>query len=116
MRFPSVVWLYDYGPLLFVQNTICHQLIDTYITNTAAAAASPRRLRIVCRQARLYGRERKNPLSAISMVVLALLLFMLPSRRSLFGVNAQVSAKRIRRRGEMAVSVSVFLVCVLASC
>ena len=65
------------------------------------------------------GRVRKNPLFAIRMVVLALLLFMIPSRRSLFGVGVQVvsdCSKRVRRRGEMTVSVSIFLVCVLASC
>ena len=40
------------------------------------------------------------------MVVLALLLFTIPSRRSLFGVDVQASdySKRIRRRGEMTFS------------
>ena len=34
MRFPSVVqYGYNYGPLLFVHNTICHQLIGAYRTD-----------------------------------------------------------------------------------
>ena len=105
--------------LLFVHNTICHQLTDRCIQNkhssSSCVAASPAYV-FACHQARLYVRV-KNPLLAIRMViVLVLMLFMLPSRRSLFGVDAQVSAKRMRRRGEMTVSVRVFLVCVLASC
>ena len=41
------------------------------------------------------------------------MFFMFPSRRSLFGFDAQVSAKCMRRRGEVTVSVSIFLVCIL---
>ena len=38
---------------------------------------------------------------------------MFSSRRSLFGFDAQVSAKRMRPRGEVIVSVSIFLVSML---
>ena len=38
---------------------------------------------------------------------------MSPSRRSLFEFDAQVSAEHMRRRGEVIVSVSTFVVCML---
>ena len=38
---------------------------------------------------------------------------MFLSRRGLFGLDAQVSAKRMPRRGEVTVSVTIFLVCML---
>ena len=41
------------------------------------------------------------------------MFFVSPSHRSLFGFDARVSAKRMRRRGEVTVSVSIFLVCML---
>ena len=56
----------------------------------------------------------KNPLLAVRIVVLVLIFIIPPFRRSLFGFDAHVvSAKRMLRRGEVTIYVSIFLVYIL---